>query len=1143
MKSNFDFLATEFPELYTNARQAETYLRSDPIGSAFFSRRTLEYALYWMYENDPDFPDLDEMERAYGRYYNISHMMDDPAFAREIPPKYQEGLQLVRKNGNAASHRDKQKRKFNPHLAEVSLFHLHPFLQWFAQAYYEHEKPEELPFDMSVVRQSGKVISDDERQKLEKEQEAFKAQRAQLQEERKQLEEEKAKLRAEQQQNRQRRQDHAKYGLPDVHYSEAETRQLFVNVLLMEAGWDPDAPDTSEYPVTGLPESVSTTGKGKADYVLWNDDGKPLAVVEAKKTMHEAYRGQHQAKLYADCLEQMKGQRPVIFFTNGFETWLWDDVFYPPRKVMGFLNKEALQLLIKRRTSRRDLTKVPINKDIAGRPYQREAIKRVAHRYQATVDGQLRGAHRRALVVMATGAGKTRTSAALVDVLSKAGWAKRILFLADRTALVTQAKNAFHTYLPHLTAIDLTKEKEDQTTRLVFSTYPTIMNCIESDQGSLYPIGHFDLIIIDEAHRSIYQKYRAIFDYFDAMLLGLTATPKDEVDHDTYDFFQCDNGDPTAKYELGEAVHDKHLVPPKGQAIDLGFIRRGIKYSELSKDEQDKYEETFRDEFGHVPEEIGAAAINQWLFNKDTINKMLGYLMQNGLKVQGGDKIGKSIIFAKNHLHADLIRKYFDEQYPQHGGDFMQVVTHNIDKVQDLIDKFKQPASYPQIAVSVDMLDTGIDVPEIVNLVFFKPVYSKAKFWQMIGRGTRLSPNLFGPGEDKAYFYVFDFCGNYEFFGQNPEGIQAGKSESLSASLFKKRIELAEVLRGPKFQEEDYQDHRRHLLDLSHFEVNKLWNRQHNISIRSKLQHISGFKDRAPWDSLSRAALSDIFEHIARLVELDEPDEYAKRFDMLIYQLQYALLKEDPNISNWQARLTTTSQKLLLLSNVEVVRLKLVEIEAILSASYWEHLTLEKLENTRLALRDLIRLFDQQNKQKIYHTNFRDSIVGVSEHNYMPVYSSFESYEKRVHKLIENNKDHLAIRKLHTNLPITSEELKELERILLDDMDEEQRQKMEEEMHHEPLGLLLRNVMGLDRQAAKAAFVEFDEKNNLSPDQLRFINQIIDHLSQNGFVDSGMLYEVPYTNINDQGIDAIFPKQDADKIFEILGRIKGNAVA
>ena len=666
--------------------------------------------------------------------------------------------------------------------------------------------------------------------------------------------------------------------------NERQTRKLYIDTLLKEAGWDElKTGHDIEYPVTGMPLTTNPSGTGYVDYVLWGKDGRPLAVVEAKKSIREARAGKYQAELYANCVEHMHGRRPVIFYTNGFETFLWDDTFYVDRLVEGFYTQDELQLLVDRRASRKDLRTFAINADIAGRPYQLEAIRRVAENLVVTGPrGTLRGKNRASLLVMPTGSGKTRTAAAIVDMLTKCNWAKRVLFLADRNALVTQAKNAFKEYLPELSAIDLTREKEDKGTRLVFSTYPTILNKIDTvkaDDQRIYSPGHFDLIVIDEAHRSVYQKYRAIFEYFDALLIGLTATPKKEIDRNTYGLFGIEDDQPTFGYEFDDAVSEGYLVPPRSISVPLKFQREGIRYADLSEEEKREYEEKFGDPTTEeIPVAIESSALNTWLFNKDTVDKVLAFVMENGLKIEGGDKLGKTIIFAKNHKHAVFIEERFNKNYPGYTGRFLRVIDNYESKAQDLLEKFCDVFNPqdPQVAVSVDMMDTGVDAPRVVNLVFFKVVRSITKFWQMLGRGTRLCPDLFGPGMDKQEFLVFDFCENLEFFDEHPEGLKASQAKPLTQRIFETRLQVAGLIAQNEDATDRDQSLRTTYLDELHEAIATLDPKR--IAVRKQLRYVEEFKHKDKWQNLSRGDILEIHEHLSHLPPVDEgDDELARR--------------------------------------------------------------------------------------------------------------------------------------------------------------------------------------------------------------------------------------------------------------------------
>ena len=1137
MQSNFLFIQSTWPELFKNAREAEKFAHTAPVTSAFYSRLTLEMAVNWLYENDY------YLEEPYNK--SLSSLMSQPSFRNLVPLDIYNDLNYIRKTGNNAVHGKKISRS----TSYPALNFLFRFLVWFANKYSAHP-PGKLTFDESLIpRESEGAKTLTQLQKLQEKFEENNENLRQEREKRKEIEAEKEKMQEKLDRIQQIKEQNQYPQVPNRPYSEEKTRQLFIDVLLREGGWDPEYPGASEYPVTGMPRHVNPSGKGWVDYVLWGDAGLPLALIEAKQTSIHPEKGQHQAKLYADCLEQMKGQRPVIFYSNGFETWMWDDRFYPPRRVQGFYRKEELKLLIDRRTTRKDIRKVKVNRNIADRHYQIEAIQRIAEDYAKTENGQLKGGRRRALVVMATGAGKTRTAAAMVDVLMRASWIKRVLFLADRTALVDQAKRAFKAHLPNLSAIDLTKEKQDDTTRLVFSTYPTIMNRIDDtriEAERFYGVGHFDLVIIDEAHRSVYDRYGAIFEYFDALYLGLTATPKDEVDHDTYELFERDSSDPTAAYELSEAVDDGYLVPPKGKPVDLGFMKRGIKYHELSEEDKKIYEETFRDEHGNVPKQIDASAMNKWLFNADTIDKVLGELMENGLKVEGGEKIGKTIIFAYSHQHAEVVKERFDVQYPQYSGDFARIIDNYTVAAQDLIMQFSEPSKYPQIAISVDMLDTGIDVPEILNLVFFKPVYSSTKYWQMIGRGTRLCPNLFGPGQDKDFFYIFDFCGNFDFFDQHPEGIEPKRNKSLSQQIFETKLHLSEALRDPAFQEEAYIKYRVRLLDELHRHVKELYDQRDNFRIRARLQYIDPYETRKAWDNLTQDDLTNLTQHVAPLVEIPDPDEAAKRFDLIIYKLQRAFVEEGSEKETLISYVENIAKKLLTISNIPDVKYRLNTIKTLLKKEFWEEsCDVLTLDTVRKEIRSLVRLLKKDEISTVY-TNLEDTVFNntTTREDIVRTGSQLKNYRKRVEQYIREHQDHLTIRKIKTNEPITHQELVELERMVFDGDERGNKEDLMEEMGtDQPLGVFIRSIVGLDANAAKQAFSEFLSQANLSAAQMKFINTLIDNLTHNGVIDKKMLAEPPFTDINDQGIFGLFESEDQDRILSIIDEINNNAIA
>lgn len=1148
--SNFSFLLADFPALHADAVEAEQLTLQSPKAAAIFCRSTLENAINWLYDHDP------KLNRPFKA--DLSTLMYEHSFASQFNQTMLGELHLIRKTGNVAAHGGKVSQQD----ALASLKYLFRFLRYLV-TYYGKQALTPQAFDEGLIptgkasAESPEQIAALQQQLAAKEEAAREAEQA-----RQKHADENAQLRAQlkQQQDelvarKQAREKtiHLNEAIP-LLVSEAETRRRYIDLSLKECGWD-DLKDgiDLEYEVTGMPASTNPTGKGFVDYVLWGDDGLPLAVVEAKKTMADARKGKHQAELYANCLESMTGQRPIMFYSNGFETHLWDDQFYPEREVQGFYSKEELQLLIARRQSRTDLRKFKVNTDIAGRAYQLEALKRVAENFVTTSragqgkEGVLRGRARQSLLVMATGSGKTRTAAAIVDMLTKCNWVKRVLFLADRNALVTQAKNAFNEYLPNLSSIDLTKEKEDNGTRLVFSTYPTIMNRIDHVQEGerFYGVGHFDLIIIDEAHRSVYQKYKAIFAYFDALLIGLTATPKTDIDHNTYGLFGIEDDNPTFAYELDSAVKDGYLVPPKAISVPLKFIREGVHYHQLSEREKAEYEEKFGDpSTGEAPDEIDSAALNSWLFNTDTVDKVLNHLMTDGIKVQGGEKLGKTIIFAKNHTHALFIEARFNKNYPEYAGKFLRVIDNYESKAQSLLETFvdKYVENDPQIAVSVDMMDTGVDAPRVVNLVFFKQVKSATKFWQMIGRGTRLCPDLFGVGHHKTEFVIFDYCQNFEFFDAQPDGAKTKAIKSLTQQIFEARLEVALLVRELAESTENERALAEAYIAELHQTIATL--DRERFMVKAKLRYVVEYSEKVRWQNISKGDMLDINTHLSTLaLPAKEDDELAKRFDILILNYQLALLTAAYSTERFISQISGTAKALLKKQNIPAVAKQVHMLNELLVEQFWKTINVYRLEGVRVALRDLIKYLDKES-QPIIETNFEDEldVNGVKQHDLIPAYGRLQSYKDRVESYVREHSSHLVIHKLKTNKPITETEVNALETILFDGATVGTKQEYVETYGDKPLGVFIRNIVGLEVSAAQEAFSEFIQAGNLKADQLTFINNIINYLTRNGVIDKAMLFEPPFTHIHQDGLIGVFDDASAKKVIQLVSAVNDNAL-
>ncbi|WP_157208835.1 DEAD/DEAH box helicase family protein [Mariniflexile maritimum] len=1146
--SNFNFLKQEFLQLYQEATEAESHVFTKPKYAALQSRIVLELGVAWLYDNDPEFT------RPYDSTLNA--LMHHHDFKNAIKPSMFQELNLVRHIGNQAAHG----KKVTQREALICLRSVFRFASYISK-YYSHANPEIPDFEEAYLPQPDAQLKDstakelqrvvDEAEKQLKDLKAQQAKQAELLKENALL---KRQIENQQQQLLERKQARKQVVNEALEIPaltpELETRKLYIDVLLKEAGWDNLKPGTDiEFAVTGMPVATNPSGKGYVDYVLWGDNGLPLAVVEAKQTLHDAKKGKHQAVLYANCLEHTTGQRPVIFYSNGFETYIWDDTFYPERQIHGFYTKDELHFLIEQRHSRMDMRPFQVNKSIINRDYQIEATKRVAEALVTTHQGRLKGKQREALLVMATGSGKTRTAAAMVDMFTKCNWAKRILFLADRNALVTQAKNSFKEHLPHLSAIDLTKEKEDNKTRLVFSTYPTIMNKIDNlkdDTKRFYGVGHFDVIIIDEAHRSVYQKYGAIFDYFDAILIGLTATPKKDIDHNTYNLFGIEDDNPTFAYELNQAVKDKHLVPPKAKKVPVKFVREGVKYKDLSEADKRKFEEQFGS-FETTPDDdavqINKSQIHTFLFNTKTVDVVLDFLMNQGIKVEGGDKLGKTIIFAKNHTHAQFIEKRFNKNYPEYAGSFLRVIDNYESKAQDLLERFcdDKQEQEPQIAVSVDMMDTGVDAPRVVNLVFFKEVKSYAKYWQMIGRGTRLRPHLFGPGQDKQHFLIFDFCGNFEFFDEFPDGVKNSVSKTLSQQVFETKLQLITAIRNLQLAtpEDDalavnytHQLHKAiEALDEDRFEV------------RKSLRFVKAFKARERWNNLTVGDVSDICNHLSHLPTYKEDDdELAKRFDLLCLRLQWAVLNASKSQEQYIQQIYNIGVNLYKKRNIPVVHTKLGTINQVKDQSFWSAISLTQIEHIRTELRELIKFIDIEHVKPVY-TDFEDMLYEdrVEDVHIMPSYTNLQSYKDRVESFIRKNKSHLVVNKLHKNIPITEKELALLETFLFEDTIGT-KADYQREYGNMPLGNFIRSVIGLDIEVVNGLFADYISKENLRPEQITFIKTLINYLNVNGTLDKSLLVKPPFNEAHDAGIMGVFDDEsDVRHIISIIDTVNDNA--
>ncbi|MBE5075369.1 DEAD/DEAH box helicase family protein [Anaerotignum lactatifermentans] len=1118
--TNFSFLKekTTYALFAPACIEAERIFAASPAMCAVGCRKALELAVKWVYAADTS------MEMPYRD--NLQSLLHEPSFRFAVDRNTWGKLPFIAKLGNEAVHTGHNIQKGDALLCLQSLFE---FVQWIDYCYgtaYQERKFDSARIPAEKIAVDVKKIKEQESLLDEKQ--------AEIEKLRKQIEEMSARFTAEKDQHKKERT------FQSEDLSEFATRKRFIDVDLRDAGWHLEGVDADvqvEYEVDGMAGNVGQ--KGYADYVLFGKDGLPLAVVEAKRASKDPNNGCKQAVLYADCLERKFGRRPMIFITNGFETYYWDDQTSPKRQVSGIFSKNDLQKLMNRRTERLKLETVPISDKITDRYYQKEAIRAVC--------GQIEKGFRKHLLVMATGTGKTRTASSLTDVLSRGKYVTNILFLADRTALVKQAKDDFKNYLPDMSLCNLCTNKDDRNARIVFSTYPTMLNAIDDtktkDGQRLFTPAHFDLIIIDESHRSIFKKYRAIFQYFDAILMGLTATPKTDVDRNTYDFFEMEHGVPTYAYDYETAVYqDKVLVPYYNYEVKTKFLEEGITYDDLSEEDKARYEDDFTED-GVMPKFIPSAALNQFVFNEKTVDQVLQDLMERGIHVAGGDRLGKTIIFAQNKRHAQFIVDRFNALYPQYHGNFAQRVVCDDSYAQTVIEDFKIPEKAPHIAVSVDMMDTGIDVPECVNLVFFKKVRSKAKFWQMIGRGTRLCKGLScidqidGEYTDKRRFLIFDYCGNFGYFRQHKEGYETRETKTLSENIFGKQVRIMMTLQESTFADADYQAWRKKLAETCHGQVANL--KRELIAVKMRLRYVEKYQKEDAFAHISDLDKGELEREIAPLAFLDDPDEFAKRFDNFMYGLMLAHLEQMPSFKYAKKQLCDMAALLEKKVTIPQIKEKLPLIREIGTDAFWEAKDLLLFEKVRKELRALIQFLDEGEKKHQIITKLTDPVTEQQEGVQMEAAYDFEDYRAKVNRYVNDHGDTLAIHKLTHNIPLSQGDYQELERILTSELGS--REDYVREFGDTPFGLLIRKIAKLDHEAAMDAFSAFINDQSLNQKQIAFVHKVIQHIELNGYMENpAELTKPPF----DKPISflKLFDAKTQKELVDTINTVRENAV-
>lgn len=1119
MKSiNFEFLRPKWPELAGLGGFAEAYAHSDPIGCIARLRTFCEQTAKTIH-HELRLPRLTQP--------NLIDLLNDASFQAAVPPVIVSKMHVLRIEGNHAVHGNRGDAAAAIRLLKES----HDLARWLFVTFQQGSQHDCPVFSLPP---EGGIDAANRRKEKRAILERVVAQEAQLQKLLQDLESERTKAQradatvAELKQALEAGQQAAESMESDdpLAFNEQETRRRLIDLMLADAGWNvQDSPSNTEL-VREQPVQYQTnrSGVGSADYVLQDDNGKPLAVVEAKRTSKNAELGRTQAKEYADGLEKQHGQRPVIFYTNGYDLWIWNDkAGEPPRKIYGFYSKDSLQHVHFQRTARKPLSEVAANPDIAGRMYQIEAVRRVVEKFAEK--------KRRGLIVQATGTGKTRVAISLCDAMIKANWAKRILFLCDRRELRRQANNAFNEFLPSLPRTNVTGASAGNTKdRIFLSTYPAMMKVYQS-----FDTGFFDLIIADESHRSLYNRYRQLFEYFDCYQIGLTATPVDFVARNTFKMFECDEGDPTSNYDYATAVAQKYLVPFEVDTHTTPFLRSGIKYSKMTPEQRQQLEE---DEVMPHAIEFEQAEVDKLVYNKDTNRLILRNLMENGIRV--GSRLGKTIVFARSIKHARLMEELFNEMYPQYGGTFCQTVVSDDPRAESLIDDFKGEGNNPDltIAISVDMLDTGVDVPECVNLVFAKPVYSFVKFWQMIGRGTRLSPDLFGPQLHKSHFQIFDHWGNFERFETDYKPAEPVRQKSLCERVFEARMTLAEAaLEKQHTAGFDIATGliAKQITDLpkGSIPIKEKWNQVLSVSSDNTVREFS---------PATKATLQQDIAPLMQWIDIAKFEE-AYKFDRIIAQLQTELIRGGGKFDDLRNTVINLISSLRI--NLSQVKDKLAVIERVKSDEFWDEVTVGDLEQIRQELRGIVQFRRKDDVPK-----FDPVVIDVQEDESQVERQKHKvrldklddldmaAYRNRVNNVLQAIIDENdTLRKIRLGQPVTENDLEDLcSLVLTREPGLDLHNLMDYFEQAESLDEAIREIIGLDADAVRERFTKFvQEHPNLASHQIKFLDLLQNHIAKFGAIKTDDLYEPPFTSLHSDSLDGLFEESLADELFEIIG--------
>ncbi len=878
-------------------------------------------------------------------------------------------------------------------------------------------------------------------------------------------------------------------------------QKLFLNACLTEANWKIVGVDNQPMAMcAGVNIIIDNTDT--VDNVLYGRDSKPLAIVEYTTTAKNLLEGRKIAMRKAEKLKTIYGYLPIVYYYNNYHLFVIDQLGFEPRRVFQIHKLEELELLIQRQTLRKSIDNPKINEDITNREYQKEAIRAACKKFASF--------KRKTLLVMATGTGKTRVSISLVDVLTKANWVKNVLFLADRTSLVRQAQKAYNKLLPSITTSVYIGENYDRdpNARIIFSTYQTMINLINDDTRE-FSIGRFDLIIVDEAHRSIFRKYKALFEYFDALMLGLTATPRSEENKSTYEMFNLPHGEPDFDYELNQAVKEGYLVDYTIIDKTSSENRRKLTYDDLTEKQKEEAEEII-DDSGYdekKKEEIKQSAI---YLDAKAIATMLNDLMQEGLKVDGGDKIGKTIIFAKNHFEAKSIVEVFNKIYPHYGKEFCRLIDSTVDEGQTLIDRLTDRDQLPQIAVSVDMLDTGVDVPDILNLVFYKITRSKIKFLQMIGRGTRLSKDIYGPNMDKKGFYIFDYYDNFRYF-QVYGGTASFVVEPMSEKINIAKFELLRMLKDITTLSAYDIDYRDKLQQEFITSVKRLIN--DDVAVQHNMAYVNKYRLDENWKGLDDDKNKEILNKIIPLIPSYKTKQAVKYFDYIMFRLKNELVSKKyantfaehivdgicKSIDEMMKDLLEVPGSIPDIKNNEKIISELTQSE-----DYFEkHNKLEDCVNIRKQLREVMVYLPER---EVYYI-----LVDGDVKNVPPV----KTYVEKVDEFIDSG--HQILAKIRNLDYLTDTEKQFLEDKFKKELGDEA--NFINWANGKSLLHRIRCEVKIDDKAIEKKFGHFLNDKVLTESQFIFANQVVDYAHVNGNVTfRDLINESPFSDVDIQGL-------------------------